>query len=164
MHKFSVLSHVVLGLVPVHFSYHQTSNISSTLVDNKIVDRSDVVGASTVKGAPNTSSFLTEHLASIDCVKTMARQDKKHLSFGIWCTLYKRFDDISFRVTSLALRQSCDYLTTSDCKILSFILLHSIVWSFMLVKWHWSWHLFWFRRDVSFNVSLPTLNFKLIEC
>ena len=39
--------------------YHKTSNISRTLVGNKIVDHSDVVGASTVGAAPTTSSFST---------------------------------------------------------------------------------------------------------
>ena len=37
--------------------YHQTSNIRSTFVDNKIVDYSDAVGASPVGAAPTTSSF-----------------------------------------------------------------------------------------------------------
>ena len=36
-----------------------TSNISRTLVGNKIVDNSDVVGASPVGAAPTTSSFST---------------------------------------------------------------------------------------------------------
>ena len=40
-------------------SYHQTSNISRTLVGNEIVDHSDVVGASPVAAAPTTSSFST---------------------------------------------------------------------------------------------------------
>ena len=35
-------------------SYRKTSNISRTLVGNKIVDNSDVIGA-----APTTSSFST---------------------------------------------------------------------------------------------------------
>ena len=39
--------------------YHQTSNIRHTLVHNKIVDHSDVVGASPVGADPTTSSFLT---------------------------------------------------------------------------------------------------------
>ena len=39
--------------------YRQTFNIRSTLLDNKIVDHSDVVGASPVGAAPPTSSFLT---------------------------------------------------------------------------------------------------------
>ena len=39
-------------------TYHQTSNISHTLVGNKIVDHSDVVGALPVGAAP-TTSFLT---------------------------------------------------------------------------------------------------------
>ena len=37
--------------------YHRTSNISHALVGNKIVDHSDVVGASPVGAAPTTSSF-----------------------------------------------------------------------------------------------------------
>ena len=37
--------------------YRKTSNISRTLVGNKIVDNSDVVGASPVSAAPTTSSF-----------------------------------------------------------------------------------------------------------
>ena len=39
--------------------YRKTSNISRTLVINKIVDNSDVVGASPVGAAPTTSSFST---------------------------------------------------------------------------------------------------------
>ena len=39
------------------FFISQTSNISATLVGNKIVDHSDVVGASAVGDAPTTSSF-----------------------------------------------------------------------------------------------------------
>ena len=46
--------------------YRKTSNISRTLVGNKIVDNSDVVGASPVGAAPTTSSFSTYHLASMD--------------------------------------------------------------------------------------------------
>ena len=40
-------------------NYGQTSNTSCTIVDNKIVDHSDVVGAPTVGAAPATSSFST---------------------------------------------------------------------------------------------------------
>ena len=39
--------------------YRQVSNISRTLVGHKIVDDSDVVGASPVCAAPTTSSFST---------------------------------------------------------------------------------------------------------
>ena len=68
--------------------YRQVSNIRRTLVGNKIVDHSDVVGASPVGAAPTTSSFSTQHLASIYCPKTTASRDKKQLSLGIWCNLY----------------------------------------------------------------------------
>ena len=39
--------------------YRKTSNTRRTLVGNKIVDHSDVVGASPVGAAPTTSSFST---------------------------------------------------------------------------------------------------------
>ena len=39
--------------------YRQTPNVRRTLVDFKIVDHPDVVGASPVGPAPTTSSFLT---------------------------------------------------------------------------------------------------------
>ena len=40
-------------------TYRKTSNISRTLVGNKIVNNSDVVGASPVGAAPTTSSLST---------------------------------------------------------------------------------------------------------
>ena len=40
-------------------TYRQTSNVMHTLVGNKIVDHSDVVGASPVGAAPTISSFST---------------------------------------------------------------------------------------------------------
>ena len=39
--------------------YRQVSNIRRTLIGNKIVDHSDIVGASPVGAAPTTSSFST---------------------------------------------------------------------------------------------------------
>ena len=42
-----------------NITYHQISNIRCTLVGNKIVDHSDVVGASPVGAAPTPSSFST---------------------------------------------------------------------------------------------------------
>ena len=42
-----------------YMTYRKTSNISRTLVGNKIVDNSDVVEASPVSAAPTTSSFST---------------------------------------------------------------------------------------------------------
>ena len=53
-------SRIEIHLVHEHkYTYHQTSNISRTLVGNTIVDHSDVVGASPVGTAPTTSSFST---------------------------------------------------------------------------------------------------------
>ena len=69
-------------------SYPQTSNISHTLVGNKMVDPSDVGEESPVGAAPTISSFSTKHLALVDWAKTTARRDEKPLSFGIWCGLY----------------------------------------------------------------------------
>ena len=43
----------------VNSHYHKTSNIRRTLLGNKIVDHSDVVGASPAGAAPTTSSFPT---------------------------------------------------------------------------------------------------------
>ena len=40
-------------------NYHKVSNIRRTLVGSKIVDHSDVVGASPVGAAPTASSFST---------------------------------------------------------------------------------------------------------
>ena len=45
--------------VSYQLAYRQVSNIRRTLVGNKIVDHSDVVGASPVGAAPTTSSFST---------------------------------------------------------------------------------------------------------
>ena len=68
--------------------YHQTSTIRPTLVDNNIVDHSDVVGALPIGAAPTPSSFSTSHLASMDWAKTTATQGEKHLSLGIWRISY----------------------------------------------------------------------------
>ena len=51
------------------FNQRHTSIIRCTLVGNKIVDHSDVVEASPVGPAPATSSFSTEHQASMDWAK-----------------------------------------------------------------------------------------------
>ena len=58
--------------------YRKISNIRRTAIGNKIVDHSDVVGASPVGAAPTTSSFSTWHLASRDSAKTAARQYDKY--------------------------------------------------------------------------------------
>ena len=48
------------------WKYCQISNVSCTLIGNKIVHHSDEVGAAPVAAAPTTSSFSMQHLASID--------------------------------------------------------------------------------------------------
>ena len=71
------------------FLYRQASNIIRTPVGNTIVDYSDVVGASPVGAAPTTSSFSTQHIASMDWAKATNQKKRwKHLSFGIRCDLY----------------------------------------------------------------------------
>ena len=65
------------------YMYCKISNKRPTLVGNKIVEHSDVVGASHVRAAPTTSSFSTWHLASRNLAKTAARQYENPLSVGI---------------------------------------------------------------------------------
>ena len=48
-----------VALMAICVLYHKTSNIRRTFAVNKIVDHSDVVGASLVGAAPATSSFST---------------------------------------------------------------------------------------------------------
>ena len=60
----------------------QTSDIRHTLVDNKLVDHSDVVGAVPI---------LDLNLAPMDWVKETARGDENHISFGNWSDLNYRF-------------------------------------------------------------------------
>ena len=50
---------ITIELPDMVLTYGQISNISHTLVGNKLVDHSDVVGASPVGAAPPTSSFST---------------------------------------------------------------------------------------------------------
>ena len=52
----SMLCYIFVYII---YIYRKTSNISHTLVGNKIVDNSDVVGVSPVGAAPTTSSFST---------------------------------------------------------------------------------------------------------
>ena len=46
-------------LIQAAVSYCQTSNVSHTLIGNKTVDYSDVIGSSPVGAAPTTSSIST---------------------------------------------------------------------------------------------------------
>ena len=66
-------------------SHHQTYDTSCTLAGNKIVDHSDVVGASPVIAAPTTSSSSTKFLASMDWAKKTARWYVKYFNAGMWC-------------------------------------------------------------------------------
>ena len=55
---------------------------------NQIADQSDAVGASPVGDAPTASSFLGQHLASMNWPKTTSRRDEKRVRLGIWCDLH----------------------------------------------------------------------------
>ena len=59
--EFNSLMDIVLCLwfLREFIRYRQVSNIRCTLEGTKIVDQSDVVGASPVGAAPTTSSFST---------------------------------------------------------------------------------------------------------
>ena len=45
--------------IAAYNTYHETSNISRTLVGNKILDHSEAVGAWPLGAAPTTASFST---------------------------------------------------------------------------------------------------------
>ena len=77
--------------------YRKTFHIRRTLVGIKIVDHSDLVGASLVGAAPTTSSLSAQYLATMEWAQTTARRDKKHLKFGIRCVLHWKSDDTSYQ-------------------------------------------------------------------
>ena len=68
--NWSIFYCIIVTVRPVRhiecMKYCLTSIISGTLIGIEIVDNSDVVGASPVGAASTTSSFLTEHSASVD--------------------------------------------------------------------------------------------------
>ena len=70
-----------------HLSYHQASSISLPLVGNKNVDHSDAVGASSVDAAPTTSSFSTQHLASM-IVQKQLRDETRNIQVCDLVPLY----------------------------------------------------------------------------
>ena len=58
--EYRMVSAFFFKSMKIHLKkYHQSSNISRTLIRNKIVDHSDVVGASPVGADPTTSPFST---------------------------------------------------------------------------------------------------------
>ena len=69
---FYICRQMLLNLLRLHHNYRQTCSVSRNLV-----------GAT-----PTTCSLSTCHLASMNCSKTAARCDEKHISFKIWCVLY----------------------------------------------------------------------------
>ena len=77
-------------------TYHETSNISRTIISNKIVDHSDVVGAWPVGVVPtHTSIFdLTTGFNGLGKDNCKTRGETSNL--GIWCVIYKRFEDTTY--------------------------------------------------------------------
>ena len=71
-----------------YFTYHQTSNISCTLVGNIIVDHSDVVGASPIGAAPKKLYFQLNTWLQWTGQRQLQNKTRKHLSLRIWCHLY----------------------------------------------------------------------------
>ena len=71
-------------------TYRQTSNISCTLIDNKIVDHSDIIGASPVGAAPTTYIFILDLTPGFNGMGKdnckMRRQTFKFLGFGVTYT------------------------------------------------------------------------------
>ena len=96
-----------------NFIFRKVSNIRRTHLGNKIVDHSDVAGASPIGAAPTTSSFSTQYLAPMDWAKTTARGNKKHLKLGNWCHLVQSNPVISRAVNS---RKSVSRACTLDPK------------------------------------------------
>ena len=78
---FALPTTTVLKTCHIISVYSETSNISCTLVGNKMGDHIDAVGAPPVGAAPITSSRLHAWLLR-DWAKTTARLDEKHLSLG----------------------------------------------------------------------------------
>ena len=54
---YNLISSFTYEVSTTNFIYCQTSNISDTLVGNKLVDHSDVYRALPINNAPTTSSF-----------------------------------------------------------------------------------------------------------
>ena len=76
----SWVSHIT-SLWGSHYIYGQVSNIRRTLVSNKIVDHTDVVGASPVGAAPTTSSFSTWTPGFIGLGKDNCKARRETLKF-----------------------------------------------------------------------------------
>ena len=85
-------------------NYRQTSYIRRTLIGNKIVDHSDLIGV-----APIGALHLHLDMVSLDWAKSPGRRDVKHLSFGIWCALYYRFDGNQTQATTVLPTKLCGY-------------------------------------------------------
>ena len=64
-------------MLPFIYVYRKPYNITRTLESNKIVDHSDVAGASPVDAAPTTSSIWYKNMASMDWTKTITRRDEE---------------------------------------------------------------------------------------
>ena len=107
----------------LHFMsiYRKTYNRRGILVGNKLVDHSDVVGASPVGAAPTTFSFCSHHMASIYRTNTTARTDENHFGFLFGATY----------IRNLTVRLSCTkiWYFRKNKNINTSIVSHCYIWS-----------------------------------
>ena len=104
---------------------------SRTSVGNKIVDHSDIVGASPGGAAPTASSFSTEHLASIYWAKTTPKRNGKHLTSPMTLTF-----DFSWSNFKIAVSQELvsDWFEKKKKKID-----YMLDWLYCLALWPHPW-------------------------
>ena len=84
----------------------QISNTSRTLVCNKIVHRSYLVGAC------SNFIFILDLAPRFNGLGHTNWRDKKHLGFGVWCVLYYRFDGNAY-VVVLASYSSTNHVSAT---------------------------------------------------
>ena len=142
--------------------YRQISDTSRTVVGNKIVGHSNVVGASPIGAAPTVSSCSTWHQASIDCAKTTARRDEKTLKLWI---LARLLSDIWRYIIVLMSQSMCtlykSYRTRVSSQYCSVVLCNYHLFSFFILQRHCAYHicqhkhqgLWWCRRSIQMHLK-----------
>ena len=163
MHAVPCICSSVLSLENFGF-YCQTFNIGHTLVGNKIVDHSDVVGAVPVGAAPSTSSFSTQRLASMDWAKTTARRDEKQKVLWFGMPYIKRF------YSNFYCRPTYIYDKMANALQLNWFRCIDRTWHIkkFLLAWLLNFSFFntdyiWFRRKLSQNPQ-PSVLLALGHC
>ena len=112
-------------------AYRQSCNIRGSLVGNKIVDHSDVVGASPIGAAPTTSSVSIWNMSSVDWTNWRQLQDeaRNNLLLGVGATYFTGFTVVLTRpmtanclvssVGSLSMTRPLNIVSQTDKLILS---------------------------------------------